>query len=60
MDIEMVFSLIGSVGFPIVACVALFKLFNDMQKTLADLNTSLMIMNERISEIENKMFTKED
>lgn len=60
MDIEMIFSLIGSVGFPIVACVALFKLFNDMQHTLADLNTSLQIMNERISEIENKLDSKED
>lgn len=59
MDIEMIFSLIGSVGFPIVACVALFKLFNDMQKTLSDLNVSLSIMNERLSDIENKINNKE-
>lgn len=56
--VEMIFSMIGSVGFPIVACVYLFKLFNDLQKTLADLNTSLQIMNERISEIENKLDDK--
>ena len=58
MDVEAIFSMIGSVGFPIVACVYLFKLFNDLQKTLADLNTSLQVMNERISEIENKLFDK--
>lgn len=58
MDVETIFSMIGSVGFPIVACVYLFKLFNDLQKTLADLNTSLQVMNERISEIENKLFDK--
>ena len=61
MDFEMIVSLVGSVGFPIVACVALFKLFNDMQHTLADLNTSLQIMNERLTDIENKIrMNKED
>lgn len=55
MDFEMIISMIGSVGFPIVACVYMFKLFNDLQKTLADLNVSLSIMNERISEIEDKL-----
>lgn len=58
MDFEMIISMIGSVGFPIVACVYMFKLFNDLQKTLADLNVSLSIMNERISEIEDKLDNK--
>lgn len=60
MDFEMIISMIGSVGFPIVACVYMFKLFNDLQKTLSDLNVSLSIMNERISEIENKLDDKEN
>ena len=60
MDIETVFSLIGSVGFPIVACVALFSIMQKMTQSLADLNTSLHIMNERISEIENKLDSKEE
>lgn len=60
MDVETIFSLIGSVGFPIVACVALFSIMQKMTQALADLNTSLQIMNERISEIENKLDSKED
>lgn len=55
---EPIITMISTVGFPIVACVYMFKLFNDLQKTLADLNVSLTIMNERISEIENKLDEK--
>ena len=55
---EPIITMISTVGFPIVACVYMFKLFNDLQKTLADLNVSLNIMNERISEIENKLDDK--
>lgn len=55
---EPIITMISTVGFPIVACVYMFKLFNDLQKTLADLNVSLTIMNERISEIENKFDEK--
>jgi len=57
---EPIITMISTVGFPIVACVYMFKLFNDLQKTLADLNVSLNIMNERISEIENKLDSKEE
>lgn len=56
--IEPIITMISTVGFPIVACIYMFKLFNDLQKTLADLNVSLSIMNERISEIENKLDDK--
>lgn len=55
---EPIITMISTVGFPIVACVYMFKLFNDLQKTLADLNVSLTVMNERISEIENKLDDK--
>lgn len=55
---EPIITMISTVGFPIVACVYMFKLFNDLQKTLADLNVSLSVMNERISEIENKLDDK--
>lgn len=60
MEITEIFNLIGSVGFPIVACVALFTIMQKMTQALADLNTSLQIMNERISEIENKLDDKEN
>lgn len=56
--IDPIITMISTVGFPIVACVYMFKLFNDLQKTLADLNVSLTVMNERISEIENKLDDK--
>ena len=52
---EVIINMIGSVGFPIVACLYMFKLFNDLQKTLAELNVSLTVMNERISQIETKL-----
>lgn len=55
---EPIITMISTVGFPIVACVYMFKLFNDLQKTLAELNVSLSIMNERISEIESKLDEK--
>lgn len=60
MEITEIFNLIGTVGFPIVACVALFTIMQKMTQALADLNTSLQIMNERISEIENKLEDKEN
>lgn len=56
--IDTIITMISTVGFPIVACIYMFKLFNELQKTLADLNVSLSIMNERISEIENKLDDK--
>ena len=57
---EVIINMIGSVGFPIVACVYMFKLFNDLQKTLAELNVSLTVMNERISQIETKLDDKKE
>lgn len=60
MDIQAVVSLISSVGFPIIACVYLFKLFQDLQKTLSDLNVSLSIMNERIGDLEKSVARKDE
>lgn len=54
-SMDVIINMIGSVGFPIVACLYMFKLFNDLQKTLAELNVSLTVMNERISQIETKL-----
>lgn len=59
-SMEVIINMIGSVGFPIVACLYMFKLFNDLQKTLADLNVSLTLMNERISQIETKLDDKKE
>lgn len=54
MEYEMLISLIGSVGFPIVACVWLFKIMQDFQKTLNEISGTLQVMNERIGDLENK------
>lgn len=59
-SMEVIINMIGSVGFPIVACLYMFKLFNDLQKTLAELNVSLTLMNERISQIETKLDDKKE
>ena len=54
MEYETLISLIGSVGFPIVACIWLFKIMQDFQKTLNEIAGTLQVMNERIGDLENK------
>lgn len=54
MEYEQILSLIGSVGFPIVACVWLFKIMQDFQKTLSEISATLQVMNDRIGELENQ------
>lgn len=55
MEFNEIVQLVGNGFFPIIACCLLFKLFYDMNKTLEGLNTSLQIMNERLTDIENKL-----
>lgn len=55
MDFEVWINLIGSVGFPIAACVFMFKQNSKLSDTLAELSTTLTLMNERISNIESKI-----
>lgn len=45
--------IISSVGFPIVACLFMFKQNNDLQKTLNDISQTMILMNERIKNIED-------
>ncbi len=44
---------ISSVGFPIVACLFMFKQNNDLQKTLNEISQTMVLMNERIKNIED-------
>ena len=60
MDMQAIVSLISSVGFPIFACLYLFKLFQDLQKTLSEINVTLQVMNERIGDLEKQSRTKGD
>lgn len=55
MDLELLINLVGSVGFPIAACIFMFNQNNKLTTTLAELSTTLTLMNERISSIENKI-----
>lgn len=54
MEYEAIVSLIGSIGFPIVACIWLFKIMQDFQKTLSEISATLQVMNDRIGELENQ------
>ena len=45
--------IISSVGFPIVACLFMFKQNNDLQKTLNEISQTMVLMNERIKNIED-------
>lgn len=51
--------IISSVGFPIVACLFMFKQNNDLQKTLNEISQTMILMNERIKKIEDS-FEKAD
>lgn len=60
MEYETLISLIGSVGFPIVACIWLFKIMQDFQKTLNEIAGTLQVMNERIGDLEKSNKSKQE
>lgn len=59
MEYEAIVSLIGSIGFPIVACIWLFKIMQDFQKTLSEISATLQVMNDRIGDLEKSNNEKE-
>ena len=59
MDITVITQLIGSLGFPIAACCVMFYQNGQLQKTLTDLSSTLISMNERLSDVERAV-TQED
>lgn len=52
MDVQLVLSAIGSVGFPIVACVGLFYLYD---RTIKDLTTTLTKVNSALDGIKDTL-----
>lgn len=52
MDLNTISSLIGSMGFPIFACIILFKQNGEMSKALMELTTTLKAIDTRLSIIE--------
>lgn len=59
MDANQIIQAIGSVGFPIVACCALFYLYDKtitkLTSTLDKMNATLDKVFERISHLEKKI-----
>lgn len=57
MNINDISQLIGTVGFPIVACIVMFKQNANMQKTLSDLAVTLQSMTEKLENISHEVET---
>jgi hypothetical protein len=55
MDINDIVTLIGSLGFPIVACVGMFYLYNrtlkDFTSTLNDIASEIKELREELKEM---------
>lgn len=55
MDVNDIVTLIGSLGFPIVACVGMFYLYNrtlkDFTSTLNDIASEIMGLREELKEL---------
>lgn len=53
MEINEIANLIGSVGFPIAACIFMFMQNSKMQETLSKLSETLSLMSERLKDVED-------
>lgn len=55
MDVNDIVTLIGSLGFPIVACVGMFYLYNrtikDFTSTLNDIASEIKELREELKEL---------
>ena len=60
MEIESIVSIISSVGFPIFACIIMFKQNSDLQKTLNDISVTMALLTERIKDVETKIKAGEE
>jgi hypothetical protein len=52
MDYTDLMQAVGSVGFPIVACCALFKLYQDFSQTLQQISATMKAIEIRLEQIE--------
>ena len=53
--IQEVQELITNVGFPIVACIFMYKQNLELQKSLSELSSTLKAIDSRIDSIENDL-----
>lgn len=59
MDLNTISQIVGSMGFPIAACVVMFYQNSRMQETLAKLSETLTLMSSRLSDLEDAVSRKE-
>lgn len=52
---EQVTTLISNVGFPIVACVFMYKQQVELQKTITELSSTLKSIDTRIQNLEKEV-----
>ena len=57
MDVNVIIQAIGSVGFPIVACCAMFYLYD---KTITKLTTTLERIDKTLDKVLDKLDIKAD
>lgn len=60
MNVDSIVSIISSVGFPIFACIVMFKQNEELQKTLSDISNTMTLLTERIKDVENKLNIDEE
>ena len=53
--VQEIQELITNVGFPIVACIFMYKQNLELQKSLSELSTTLKAIDTRIDSIENEL-----
>ena len=53
--VQEIQELISNVGFPIVACIFMYKQNLDLQKSLSELSSTLKAIDARIDSIENDL-----
>lgn len=58
MDTQTILAAISSVGFPIVACGIMFKLYYDFNNTLTELSSTLKTMELRIDALTDEIREK--
>lgn len=59
MEMNDVMSLVSSVGFPIFACIYLFRLYDKFSATLQMISETMKAMEIRLSKIEYTIEDKE-
>ena len=54
MDITQISQMVTTVGFPIACCCVMFWQNSKLQETLSAMSSSLELMNERLSKLEDR------